>query len=399
MPHRYQFCPEFCHSPVLMKMFTGRSAVVNQIINSISGMKNIKIEGETRIGKTFLLRFLEDLSNRGIEEYFEFLIDDEIKLSAEKFKTNDSTICFIYISIHYLISGESILNIILEETYKSLDYESNYGYSHIVTPRLFIKEFTDQILPGLKSKTIVIMLDEFETINKFSDKKELLACLRTFTEISSALRLIITGWSGMEERMREIKEDHTSNFFEQFSEKVLLSPLTEQHGSLLIQKIGACVFKQKIPEELIKHTLHFTGCRPYYIQLYYSMLNSNINVLNHYTIKEFVNTQSHQKELEKKILNDCQFIIRDVVRKDPVENKVLYTISRNEGITEEALKNVIEEPAIMDNLIKLQDNYLIQIKNNMFFIWGELFRLWILKNVRNVFVIPEKTGMDIVMEG
>jgi len=130
---RYQFCPSFTKNPLVMTAFSGRSEEVRRIVHGVLSGHNFLIEGETRIGKTFLLHFLDDCTNGQINTYLKDLIDKELKTEIDGLANSFKKLIFINISLHALNDINTFLSTTIEKMLKSLNQQSPFGFSQTMT--------------------------------------------------------------------------------------------------------------------------------------------------------------------------------------------------------------------------------------------------------------------------
>ncbi len=394
----YQFCPGFTHASAVMSVFSGRAEEVKRIVHGIDRGNNLLIEGETRIGKTFLTCFLEDLTDHKIDDYRHILIDQELRKEIKELKPILSRIAFLNISLHALNDPNVFLNTLLEKMLKSLRRESPFGFSKAITPTSFLSTIEHFIYPFLNSKKIVLMLDEFEKISTagYSGRKtDILGCLCEVIQSFPNIRLIVLGWNGMEERMRKGRIGRISDFFDQIDRRIYVTPLSVDAARSLICKVGGSVFGMSVPANIVLRSLDYTGCRPFYIQKYFDMINEKINVTKRYRLEEFSRNKLSQEEIEEELSVETKFTIAEALKGGDTRSKILLAIAEGRGVSKDFLAYIVGDSFFEREIEELERHRFIIRIDGLYTIQADLYRTWILKNIRNPFVQREKAAPDI----
>ncbi len=401
-PFRYQFCPSFTDDPVLLATFCGRAEEIARIVHGTSDGKNFLLEGETRIGKTFLITFLEDLTNGDVKSYANHLIDSEVKKQIKILSPQLKRLTFLNISLHGLNDANVLLNTALEKMLRAVGRQSPYGFSHTVSTVSFLSVIEQLVSPSLDSRRVVLVFDEFEkiTTSGYTGKKtDLLGCFSQLTHSFPKIRLIVCGWNGMEERMRKSRLGKISDFFDQIDRRIYLGPIPERSARKLITKVGSSVFNDAIPSKTISRSLSFTGRRPFYIQRYYDIISEMVNITKSKTLSEFSNVSCCEESVEKKLSEDTRFTIHEAISGNEERKRLLYALASKAGCTMSFLEAVLGKESIARELEDLEMFQFITSLSGNYSVHAELYRLWILRNIRNPFVDDRKTPPNIANVG
>jgi len=246
----------------------------------------------------------------------------------------------------------------------------------------------------LRGKKIILMFDEFEkvTTSGYKRKKgELLGCLTEIIQTFPNIRLLVAGWNGMEGRIRKEGVKNISDFLDEFSRKIYLPPLPQTATRTLISTIGKSVFEESVPSKIIERSIEFTGCRPHYVQRYFDIMCEKVKILQKFTVKDFKDPIICKSEIEDELLEDSKYTIGAALQLNDIKSKTLNSLAHYPGCSIENLNIFLDETVTAEDIKELEKFYFVIKDNRFYYILGELYRLWILKNVRNAFVKPGKT--------
>ncbi len=263
-------------SPKHKACFCGRQTDIRSITNWITNGKNIAIIGETRIGKTFLRYILRDICTGNHVEYFKDMID--CGLASQLAYTHGvlSKVNVIDLSLHTVREGELFYTFLAEEL---VDLHLLKGplSSEIMPVRLLKQLIRKEVIPNLKetNNKLVIILDEFDVILEYSNALEVLGLLKEISEEFECVSLLILGWRGILDRIRDKYNGYESTFADCIEKKIYLSPFALEDAKTLIDCLAHYPFAANYNENVINGIFLLTGGRPNFIQYTCDLLINN----------------------------------------------------------------------------------------------------------------------------
>lgn len=252
--------------------FFPREKEINRLWRKIENGSNILISAPRRVGKTSLMRYIEDHPR---EDYIIiYLITESVSNEAEYYKRLYNKLLeedVVTLLNKFGANTKKLLTKISEFKSLKIDHSKELDYYN---------EFINLIKSlELKDKKIIMMIDEFpqtleNIINEHGENKanhflQTNRELRQNNEISEKIQFIYTGSIGLENIVSRIKSINLINDLETF----YLQPLKENEAKELIKELTINL-NFKLEEELVTKILEkIRWYIPYYIQILIQELN------------------------------------------------------------------------------------------------------------------------------
>lgn len=263
-------------SPKHKTCFCGRQTDIRSITDWITNGKNIAIIGETRIGKTFLRYILRDLCTGKHVEYSSNMIDCVLASQFVDTHGELSNVNVIDLSLHTVREGELFYTFLAEEL---VDLHLLKGplSAEIMPVRLLKQLIRKEVITRLKetNNKLVIILDEFDVVLEYSNALEVLGLLKEISEEFDCVSLLILGWRGILDRVRDKYNGYESTFADCIEKKIYLSPFNLEDAKTLIDCLAHYPFAGNYNENVINGIYKLTGGRPNFIQYTCDFLINN----------------------------------------------------------------------------------------------------------------------------
>ena len=248
------------------RLFTGRTEIVSMIFENLIEGRSVAIFGERQIGKTLLLWMLRDIINKTID--IEGLIDCTLKTAIPGLQEKLGKSKSIYMTLEGIGSNEDAL--VDRFIYKLKDggvcvqkeesLESKKTPSTSLSLNQVFVELSKQLPKDMK---LIILMDEMECLEKYSNSHDLSGVLRDASNHYENLNFVHTGSYHWEMRIRELgkkspwnhlRKHYLGGINEIDAVNYLIEPLIEKYQH-----------KNRI-EGLAGKIIECSGCRPLLIQ-------------------------------------------------------------------------------------------------------------------------------------
>lgn len=298
-------------SPKHKACFCGRQTDIRSITDWITNGKNIAVIGETRIGKTFLRYILRDICTGTHVEYSKNMIDCGLASQLADTHGELSKVNVIDLSLHTVREGELFYTFLAEELV-DLHFLKGPLSAEIMPVRLLKQLIRKEVIPRLKetNNKLVIILDEFDVVLEYSNALEVLGLLKEISEEFDCVSLLILGWRGILDRIRDKYNGYESTFADCIEKKIYLSPFSFEDSKKLVDCLAHYPFASNYNENVLNGIFMLTGGRPNFIQYTCDFLISN------------------QEKFDIATIDSCKFAdeIADCIYKDTSVRKVIESI-------------------------------------------------------------------------
>lgn len=258
------------------KYFCNRESTKNKLINAINNQQDITLFSIRRMGKSALIHHLF----YHLEENFDCIFADIWGTTS----LNEFTRTLANAVVKSTLFSKRSITKKLSDFIKTLGASLSIGGDGRPSIELIYNDRNqafknlDDIFYFLNhhKKPIIIAIDEFQEIKKYSDNTSLEAKLRTITQQCQNIRFI---YSGSEHHLlNEIFTDLNKPFYQSTRMMELKKIPADKYRSFILHHFTNG--KKKINEAIINHILQITYQHTYYVQALCNFLYSQSKIPN-----------------------------------------------------------------------------------------------------------------------
>lgn len=369
--------------------FFKRDKEVARLWKKIENGNSILISAPRRVGKTSLMRYIED--NPKEDYLFIYIITESVSSEKEYYKrlykklVEEDVITSIKTK---LISSSKAIISKISEIGKSIKIDSDKELDYYKELNSLIKNLD---IDNLK---LIIMIDEFpqtleNIINEHGNNSALHFLqtnreLRQNTEISDKVQFIYTGSIGLENIVSRINAINLINDIEIFN----LQPLSEIEVKELIRELTLNL-NFKLKTEIVNLILEkIKWYIPYYIQIVLDQIDNINDEKNLEYIDESTIEEAFKRLLDQRIYFEHWYKRLDKSYKDndyKFAKQLLNSICEVENFSKNDALNLATGLNIQDkyrDIVKaLEHDGYIHLENNSYIFNSPLLRIWWLESV------------------
>jgi hypothetical protein len=241
------------------RLITGRVDDLNTLLTHIAQGRSVALVGERRIGKTSVLILLKDILNGTIEQYRSKLIDLTLQNSIDTLKAK-LTIPHkaIYIDLQSLKKPEQeeLANVLHNTLQSEGVLSSQFCYKTVIEVLQAV-----QNTPG--HERFVILLDEMECLQDFSDAKQLSRNLRSISQKYPRICMILAGADSWHRQVKDNASRLANNIQCIYLKAASRFPIETY---LVKEQLSCCFSSTSDIDNVVQIVTDWTGCKPYYVQ-------------------------------------------------------------------------------------------------------------------------------------
>jgi len=255
------------------QLITGRVDDLSILLTHIAQGRSIALVGERRIGKTSVLILLKDIINGKIEQYRSKLIDIALQNAVDILKAKLTMPCkAIYIDLQSLkkLDHEELaftLHKALRD--EGLLHNSQLGAnSNLIQPATqsyykTVIEVFQALQDTHGNERFVILLDEMECLQDFSEAKQIARNLRSIIQKCPKICMILTGADGWHNQIK----DNTSRLANNIKCVYLKAASRFPIETYLVKgQLSSCLPFVSDMSDTVQTIMTWTECKPYYVQ-------------------------------------------------------------------------------------------------------------------------------------